>query len=111
MKTQTAASTLIVILLIAAGSNLAVCTAIQPRSDWIEVTSPENNYVYPSGDIWLKFTPEKGLNVNFSSYSINLDGQQQPIDSNETLLHNLPAGSHKLNDLWKCLHRLLRQPN
>jgi|GEM_PF-5355137 hypothetical protein len=96
MKTQTAASTLIVVLLIAAAFNLAVCTATQPRSDWIEVTSPENNYVYPSGDVWLKFAPTNGLDVNFSSYSINLDGQQQQIASNETLLRNLPAGSHKL---------------
>jgi hypothetical protein len=96
MKTQTAASTVLMVLLIAIISNLAVCTAIQPQSDWVEVTSPENNYVYPSGDVWLKFTPLDALNVNFSSYSISLDGQQQPIDSTETLLHNVPAGSHKL---------------
>jgi hypothetical protein len=96
MKTQTAVSTLIMILLVAVGSNLAVCTAIQPRSDWVEVTSPKNNYVYPSGDVWLKFTPQKSLNVNFSSYSINIDGIEQSIDGNETLLPNLSAGSHKL---------------
>ena len=97
MKTQTAASTLIVILLIAAGSNLAVCTAIQPRSDWIEVTSPQNNYVYPSGDVWLNFAPQNSLYVNYSSYSINLDGQMQNIAGNQNFhLQNLSAGSPKL---------------
>lgn len=96
MRPQTVASTLIAMLIVVFCSNLAACAATQPRSGWIQVSSPENNYVYSSGDVWLKFTRIKGLDVNFSSYTIILDGQQQQIASNETLLHNLPAGSHKL---------------
>jgi hypothetical protein len=97
MKTQTVASTLIVILLIAVCSNLALSSATQPRSDWIEVTSPQNNYVYPSGDVWLNFTSQNSIDVNYSSYSINLDGQMQNIAGNQTFhILNLSAGSHKL---------------
>jgi hypothetical protein len=97
MNNQKIALTLLVTLLIAGASISAVCNATQPFSCWIEVFSPENNYVYPSGDVWLKFGPPKGLDINYSSYSINLDGQNQNIASNTTfLLQNLQAGSHKL---------------
>jgi hypothetical protein len=96
MQTQKMATILLVSLLIVAASNLAVCEANMPRSGWIEVTSPENNYVYPSGDVWLKFAPLNSLDSNFSSFSINLDGQELKIPNEETLLHNVSAGSHKL---------------
>ena len=62
----------------------------------IKVNSPQNNYVYPTGDVWLQFTNIDRVDYNFSSYSYSLDGgAAQPTDGN-TKLTNLAAGSHKL---------------
>jgi hypothetical protein len=56
MKAQTLAPIFLLFVLIAAASNLAVSVANPLIATEIEVTSPQNNRVYSTGDVWLQFT-------------------------------------------------------
>ena len=97
MKTQKIiTAVLLVSLLVVVASTFAIASANPLRTPMIKVNSPTNNYVYPTGDVWLQFTNIDRYTYNFSSYSYSLDGgAAQPTDGN-TKLTNLAAGSHKL---------------
>jgi hypothetical protein len=62
----------------------------------IEVTSPQNNKIYPSNSVQLNFTALPTSGYNFTSFSYNLDGQAQQPTGGNTLLSGLASGSHIL---------------
>ncbi len=85
------------VLLAAAASTFAVSTANPLRPHEINVVSPKNSYIYSTGDVWLQFTPiTTSWNSSYSSYSYVLDGNDLQVTDGNTLMTNLPAGSHQL---------------
>jgi hypothetical protein len=87
---------LTVILALALVVGEAAANPIMPSL--VEVTSPQNNQVYPQNSVWLNFTvlPFAVIDFNFTSFSYSLDGQTSKPTNGTTFLTDLPAGQHTL---------------
>ncbi len=62
----------------------------------INVDSPQNNKIYPSGEVQLNFIVVPNELITFTSATYSLDGQPEHATNGSTTLTSLPAGSHKL---------------
>ncbi len=79
-------------LLLALTISSAAANPIVPSM--IEVTSPQNNKIYPSSDIELTFIVMPDYNLTVATYS--LDGQAAKPANGSTHLSDLPSGFHKI---------------
>jgi hypothetical protein len=62
----------------------------------IRVDSPQNNKIYPSNDVLLKFTIIPNTGITLTSLTYSVDGQESKATNGSTILTDLPSGSHKL---------------
>jgi hypothetical protein len=62
----------------------------------VVVDSPQNNQIYATTQVQLKFALSPYAYYNFSSFAYSLDGQPTKATDGNTVLTNLAAGSHTL---------------
>jgi len=62
----------------------------------VVVDSPQNNQIYPTTHVQLKFGLSPYAYYNFSSFAYSLDGQPTKATDGNTVLTDLAAGSHTL---------------
>src|SRR4030043_327739 len=62
----------------------------------VVVDSPQNNQIYATTQVQLKFALSPYAYYNFSSFAYSLDGQPTKATDGTTVLTNLAAGSHTL---------------
>ena len=92
-----ASQSIVFILLILTVSSFAVSDANPLRTPTLKIITPQNNCVYPTGEVRLQFTPLETSGIyNFTSFAYCLDDQTAVSTDGNTLLKNLSAGSHTL---------------
>jgi hypothetical protein len=63
---------------------------------WVTIHSPKNNEICPSSTVQLNFTPIKGSDKNFTSFTYVLDNQKPVATIGTSTLINLQPGPHTI---------------
>lgn len=97
-KRQTVLVVILTLLLsLAFASTVFKVVAADPIPEWfVQVNSPQNDKIYPSNTVEVNFVVTPNSELAYSSFTYSIDGQAAKPTNGNTVLTDLPSGSHTL---------------